>query len=144
MNEYKIFEYDPYLLPYKKDIELRMNNYARKKLELVGKYLPNAPVADNGNLTSLKHYGKLSHCDFYRPLGGGECIFELKNLAFKIIYPNNSLSVCTLLQAFSKTTDKPHLIGSGSKEYFHSQPFALFEERCGKMCAVKRGWERQH
>ena len=37
MAKYKIFEYDPYLLPYKKDIELRMSNYARKKLELVGK-----------------------------------------------------------------------------------------------------------
>ena len=33
---YKIFEYDPYLLPYKADIELRMQNYAKKKRELVG------------------------------------------------------------------------------------------------------------
>ncbi|MBQ9119532.1 MAG: alpha amylase C-terminal domain-containing protein [Lachnospiraceae bacterium] len=34
---YKIFEYDPYLEPFGSDIELRMNNYARKKKELVGK-----------------------------------------------------------------------------------------------------------
>ena len=32
---YKIFEYDPYLLPYKKDIELRMENYRKKKHELL-------------------------------------------------------------------------------------------------------------
>ena len=34
--EYKIFEYDPLLLPYKRDIELRMENYRRKRAELVG------------------------------------------------------------------------------------------------------------
>ncbi|MBQ4090783.1 MAG: alpha amylase C-terminal domain-containing protein [Clostridia bacterium] len=34
--EYKIFEYDPSLLPYKADIDLRMENYAAKRKELVG------------------------------------------------------------------------------------------------------------
>ncbi len=34
---YKIFEHDPGLLPYKNDIYLRMDNYARKRDELVGK-----------------------------------------------------------------------------------------------------------
>ena len=34
---YKIFEHDPGLLPFEKDIELRMDNYARKREELVGK-----------------------------------------------------------------------------------------------------------
>ena len=34
---YKIFEHDPLLLPFEKDIELRMDNYAKKKLSLVGK-----------------------------------------------------------------------------------------------------------
>ncbi|MBQ9132593.1 MAG: 1,4-alpha-glucan-branching enzyme, partial [Clostridia bacterium] len=34
---YRIFERDPYLRPYEKDILLRMENYARKKRELVGK-----------------------------------------------------------------------------------------------------------
>ena len=33
----KIFEYDPSLLPYRKDLEQRMRNYANKKLQLVGK-----------------------------------------------------------------------------------------------------------
>ncbi len=33
---YRIFEYDPYLKPFEGDIELRMQNYARKKKELVG------------------------------------------------------------------------------------------------------------
>ena len=32
---YRIFDYDPYLIPYKKDIELRMENYRRKKRELL-------------------------------------------------------------------------------------------------------------
>ena len=31
---YKIFDYDPYLIPYKKDIELRMLNYRKKRAEL--------------------------------------------------------------------------------------------------------------
>ena len=34
---YKIFEHDPLLLQFEKDIELRMENYAKKKLSLVGK-----------------------------------------------------------------------------------------------------------
>ncbi len=34
---YKIFEHDPCLLPFEKDIELRMANYAKKREELVGK-----------------------------------------------------------------------------------------------------------
>ena len=33
---FKIFEYDPSLLPYDADIELRMDNYAKKKSELCG------------------------------------------------------------------------------------------------------------
>ena len=34
--DYKIFKIDPNLLNYRNDIELRMNNYMRKKAELVG------------------------------------------------------------------------------------------------------------
>lgn len=34
--KYKIFEYDPKLLPFEKDINQRMKNYANKKKELVG------------------------------------------------------------------------------------------------------------
>ncbi len=34
---YKIFEYDPYLLPFARDIEQRMINYTNKKRELVGR-----------------------------------------------------------------------------------------------------------
>ncbi len=34
--DYKIYEIDPNLLDYRSDIELRMNNYKRKKTELVG------------------------------------------------------------------------------------------------------------
>lgn len=33
---YKIFDYDPSLLPYESDIELRMNNYYAKRQELLG------------------------------------------------------------------------------------------------------------
>ena len=34
---YKIFDYDPCLIPYKKDIELRMLNYRKKRAELIDK-----------------------------------------------------------------------------------------------------------
>ena len=34
--DYKIYEIDPNLLDYRSDVELRMNNYKRKKAELVG------------------------------------------------------------------------------------------------------------
>lgn len=33
---YRILDYDPYLVPHASDIELRMNNYQRKKEELLG------------------------------------------------------------------------------------------------------------
>ena len=33
--EYKIFEYDPYLKPFEKDIDLRMNIYNNKKAEIL-------------------------------------------------------------------------------------------------------------
>ena len=33
----KIFDYDPRLLPFEADINLRMENYKRKKRELVGR-----------------------------------------------------------------------------------------------------------
>ena len=36
-NDYKIFQFDPYLIPYRENIELRMNLYKAKKEELVGK-----------------------------------------------------------------------------------------------------------
>ena len=35
MMKYKIFDYDPYLRPYKKDIQLRMDNYEKKKREIL-------------------------------------------------------------------------------------------------------------
>lgn len=36
-SKFKIFEIDPYLLPYSEDIKLRMELYKKKKAELVGK-----------------------------------------------------------------------------------------------------------
>ena len=35
---YNILEYDPYLQPYTSDIRLRMDNYAKKRYELVGRH----------------------------------------------------------------------------------------------------------
>ncbi len=34
---YKIFKVDPYLKPYKNDIELRMDSYLKKREELLAK-----------------------------------------------------------------------------------------------------------
>jgi 1,4-alpha-glucan branching enzyme len=56
---YKIFEYDPFLLPYQKDIEIRMENYHRKRAELVG---------DNGKLVDFAD-GHL-YFGFHRVDGG--------------------------------------------------------------------------
>ena len=43
---YRIFEYDPYLLPFEADIEQRMKNYAKKKRELIG---PKEKLCDFAN-----------------------------------------------------------------------------------------------
>ena len=56
---YKIFEHDPLLLPYKNDIFLRMDNYARKKDELVG---------INGRLTDFANGHE--YFGFHRAPGG--------------------------------------------------------------------------
>jgi len=34
--DYRIFDIDPNLKAYRQDIELRMNNYSRKKRQLLG------------------------------------------------------------------------------------------------------------
>jgi 1,4-alpha-glucan branching enzyme len=56
---YKIFEYDPSLLPYEKDIELRMTNYERKRRELVG---------DDGKLIDFADGH--NYFGFHRTVGG--------------------------------------------------------------------------
>ena len=60
---YKIFEHDPALLPYKKDIELRMFNYARKKKELVGE---NGSLCDFANGHEYFGFHKVRGCWVYR------------------------------------------------------------------------------
>ena len=43
---YKIFEYDPSLLPFESDIQLRMDNYYNTKRQLVGE---NGSLSDFAN-----------------------------------------------------------------------------------------------
>jgi len=68
METYKIFKLDPSLMPYKKDIELRMANYKKKKSELVGK---------KGNLRDFAnghHYFGFHKCEngwYYREWAPG-------------------------------------------------------------------------
>ncbi len=66
--DYKIFEIDPNLQDYRSDIELRMNNYKRKKAELVGDGRTLAEFA-NGHL----YYGfhKTQDGWFYREWAPG-------------------------------------------------------------------------
>ena len=60
---YKIFEYDPALLPYKKDIELRMSNYNKKKREL----LENEPsLSDFANGSDYFGFHKSENGWYYR------------------------------------------------------------------------------
>ena len=66
--DYKIFEIDPNLLNYRSDIELRMNNYNRKKAELVGDGRTLAEFA-NGHLFYGFH--KTNDGWFYREWAPG-------------------------------------------------------------------------
>lgn len=61
--EYKIFEYDKYLKPFEADIELRMNNYKRKKSELLGK---NQTLSEFANGHEYFGFHKKRNGWFYR------------------------------------------------------------------------------
>ncbi len=61
--EYKIFEYDKYLKPFEADIELRMNNYKRKKTELLGK---NQTLSEFANGHEYFGFHKKRNGWFYR------------------------------------------------------------------------------
>jgi len=60
---YKIFEYDPILLAFENDINLRMNNYKRKKRELLGK---NGKLIDFANAHEYFGFHKTNDGWFYR------------------------------------------------------------------------------
>lgn len=60
---YKILEIDPYLTPYEKDIQLRMDNYARKREELVGK---NGSLSDFSNGHEYFGFHKTEDGWYYR------------------------------------------------------------------------------
>ncbi len=60
--KYRIFERDPSLIPYEKDIELRMNNYARKRWELVG----NGTLCDFANGHEYFGFHKTEKGWYYR------------------------------------------------------------------------------
>ena len=60
---YKIFEYDPGLLPYERDIDLRMDNYERKKRELVGE---NGSLCDFANGHEYFGFHKTENGWYYR------------------------------------------------------------------------------
>lgn len=60
---YKIFDYDPYLIPYKKDIELRMNNFRKKRAELIDK---NGSLLDFANAHEYFGFHKVDGGWVYR------------------------------------------------------------------------------
>ena len=60
---YKIFEYDPYLLPFEQDIEQRMKNYERKRRELVGE---DGSLADFANGHEFFGFHKTKKGWYYR------------------------------------------------------------------------------
>jgi 1,4-alpha-glucan branching enzyme len=61
--EYKIFEYDPYLCNYKDHILQRMENYAAKKNELVGK---GGELSEFANAHEYFGFHKTENGWFYR------------------------------------------------------------------------------
>ncbi len=61
--KYRIFEHDPGLCPYEKDIELRMNNYERKLAELVGR---GGSLCDFANGHEYFGFHKTENGWFYR------------------------------------------------------------------------------
>ncbi len=60
---YKILEYDPYLQPYASDIRLRMDNYAKKRYELVGR---NGKLSDFANGHIFFGFHKMKDGWWYR------------------------------------------------------------------------------
>ena len=60
---YKILEIDQYLAPYEKDIQLRMDNYTRKREELVGK---NGSLSDFSNGHEYFGFHKTEDGWYYR------------------------------------------------------------------------------
>ncbi|MBP3392359.1 MAG: alpha amylase C-terminal domain-containing protein [Clostridia bacterium] len=60
---YKILDYDPYLQPYASDIRLRMDNYARKHYELVGR---NGKLSDFANGSDYFGFHKTQDGWWYR------------------------------------------------------------------------------
>ena len=60
---YKIFDYDPSLLPYESEINLRMNNYYKKKAELVGE---DGRLVDFANGHHFFGFHKAENGWFYR------------------------------------------------------------------------------
>ncbi len=61
--QYKIFEYDPQLLPYESDIRLRMENYKRKKKELLKK---GQSLSDFANAHEYFGFHKTNEGWYYR------------------------------------------------------------------------------
>ncbi len=61
--KYRIFEYDPYLLPFEADIEQRMKNYEQKKRELVGE---SGSLRDFANGHNYFGFHKTNKGWFYR------------------------------------------------------------------------------
>ena len=47
--KHKIFQYDPYLKPFEKDFDLRMENYNKKKQELLADHPSLAEFANGYN-----------------------------------------------------------------------------------------------
>ena len=56
----KIFDYDPRLLPFEADLQLRMDNYKRKKRELVGRSGKLIDFANGFDNNSLFHFFSLN------------------------------------------------------------------------------------
>ncbi len=118
---YKIFEYDPYLKPFEADIELRMNNYRRKKAQIVGE---NGKLIDFANGHEYYGFHKTENGWYYREWApSADDVYLMGDM-----------------NGWNKTSLKLTHLGNGNFEIFLPGTNALWDG-CHVKTVVRRGWD---
>ena len=118
---YKIFDYDPYLKPFESDIQLRMDNYARKKAQLVGE---NGKLIDFANGHEYYGFHKTENGWYYR---------EWAPAADDVYLMGD-------MNGWNKTSLRLNPLGNGDFEIFLEGQNALWDG-CHVKTVIRRGWD---
>lgn len=118
---YKIFDYDPSLLPYESDIELRMRNYHNKKRELVG---DNGKLIDFANGHHYFGFHKVENGWYYR---------EWAPAADEMYLMGD-------FNGWNRWSHRLHRLEGGVFEIFIEGRETLFDD-CRVKAIVKHGWD---